>query len=315
MVIQGSTNKALVDVTDPTQPKVLCTITGTWSPQLVTQRMISWSATQGGSSYLVTRDLFAGVSLTMATWQGGQFLDGIHTWSSDESSIAYVTSDSTAVNLHVLSGGGDRVITQFAAVPGRGVNGDEDSAYLGFSADGTYLAFVQTFAGNGAQLQVRRTKDGTLAYSQPTGTMAAWASSGSSLYFREPAQTTVHVWTPTGGVTQLFALQQAWIRPTADAGDDYIAYTVRDAKGLPHAWLYGHGGRAGGELGNVRSSVAFLGASAVFLVEEVSCGTNCGPGPPTQPDGKTFVYDLGSQKETPSSIQDVLGTWPRIGQT
>jgi hypothetical protein len=80
-------------------------------------------------------------------------------------------------------------------------------------------------------------------------------------------------------------------------------------------WIYGHGGRAGGELGNVRSSPLFLNAGALFLVEEAPCGANCGLGPQTSPDGKTFVYSLGTQTESASSIATALGSWPRIGQT
>jgi hypothetical protein len=319
LVMQGSPSIVLADVSDATHPHKLCTLSGPWSPELVTQRMVSWSATQtpgqAGPSMLVTLDLFAGSTTVVANWQGGLFMDGLHSWSPDESSIAYVTSDATAVNLHLLSGGGDRSVATLGAVPGRGLNGAEDDAFLGFSADGTYFALVQTFTGSGAQLQVRRTKDGTLAYSQPTGTMATWSSTGSRLFFREPGATTIKVWDPTSGVSTLFALQQSWLHPVADAGDDNVAYTVRDSSGNPHVWIYGHGGRSGGELGNVRSSPLFLNAGSLFLIEEVPCGANCGLGAQTSPDGKTFTYNLGTQSETPSTIASALGSWPRIGQT
>jgi hypothetical protein len=315
----GSNTKVLADVTDATHPHTICTITGNWAPLLVTQRMISWSATQNpgsaGPSVLATLDLFSGSTALIASWQGGLYMDGVHAWSADESAIGYITSSSTAVNLHVLSGGGDRVIATYGAVPGRGVNPDEDSSFLGFSSDGKYLAMVQTFtSGGAAHLQIRKTTDGTLAYSQATGTMATWSSTGSQLYFREPSATTIRVWDPTSGVSQLFGLQQAWIRPVSDAGDTYTAYTVRDGNGNPHVWLYGYGGRAGGQLGNVRSSPAFLNSSQLFLVEEAPCGNSCGPGPPTTPDSKTFIYNIGNQGETPSSIATVYSAWPRPGQ-
>ncbi len=264
---------------------------------------------------LLTLDLFAGTTpTTVASWQGGLFMDGLHAWSPDESSMAYISSDSTAVKLHLFSGGADHVVATLGAVPGRGVSLTEDDAFVGFSADGQYFALVQTFSGGGAQLQVRKTKDGTLAYSQPTGTMAAWSTTGSDLYFREPGKTEIKAWNPTSGVSQLFALAQAWIRPSTNAGDDDVAYTVRDANtGVPHVWIYGHGGRAGGQLGNVRSSPIFLNATALFMIEETAC-SNCGPGLATQPDGKTFTYDLGTQTETASTIASAVGAWPRLGQ-
>ena len=317
--MQGSNSKVLADVTDAAHPRTLCTIKGNWVPQLVTQRMVSWSATQNqgqsGPSVLATLDLFSGATAVIANWQGGFWMDGVHAWSPDESAIAYVTSSASAVNLHLLSGGGDRTIATYGSVPGRGFNPDEDSAYLGFSSDGKYLALVETFtSGGAAHLQIRKTKDGSLAYSQANGTMATWSSTGSQLYFREPSKTAIKVWDPSSGVADLFALQQAWIRPISDAGDSYAAYAVRDSSGNPHVWLYGYNGRSGGQLGNVRSSPIFLNSSSLFSYEETPCAPNCGPGPPTTANGKTFVYNLTTQSENASSIATVYGSWPRPGQ-
>jgi hypothetical protein len=281
--------------------------------------MISWSATQGspgtpGQSVIATLDLFSGTSVVVAGWTGGGFMDGLHAWSADLGLLAYVTSDSSAVNLHLLSGGGDRVVATLGAVPGRGLNPTEDDAFLGFSADGQYFAFVQTFTGSGDHLQVRRASDGGLVYSQATATMATWSSLGSRLYFRQPGSAVIDVWDPSAGVSQAFAQQLAWVRPRSAAGADNLAFTVRDPSGTPHIWLYGSGGRSGGELKGVRSSPAFLTSVVLFYLEEAPCAPNCGIGPAVQPDGHTFVYDIGRQAETASTISQVLGSWPRLGQ-
>ena len=106
----------------------------------------------------------------------------------------------------------------------------------------------------------------------------------------------------------------AWIKPRADAGDEYLAFTVRDATGAPHVWLFGHAGRLATQLPNIRSSPEFLTASQIFYIEEKSCGANCGPGPATVPDGNTFIYDISHQLEVPSTIMTVYTTWPRPGQ-
>ena len=164
-------------------------------------------------------------------------------------------------------------------------------------------------------MQVRHTQDGRLAYSQPLGTMATWASAGSVLYFRKPVSSVISLWDPNGVVTQAIGQQLAWIKPRADAGDDNLAFTVRDTAGTPHVWLYGHGGRSGGQLPNVRSSPVWLNTTAILYLEEAPCGSTCGPGPSTQPDGKTFTFDLGQQAESASHISQVLGAWPRPGQT
>ena len=321
LLLQGAPNPVLADVSNPKQPKTICGITGgNFQPQLLTQTMISWSATQGnpsasGTSLIAVLDLFSGTSTIAATWSGGGFMDGLHAWSPDRGFLAYVASDANGVNLHLLSGGGDRVVAQLGAVPGRGINPSEDDSYLAFSPDGAYFALVQTFTSSGDQLQVRRTIDGSLAFSLARGTMATWGSSGSKLYFRMPGSSLIQAWDSAAGVSQAFGQQVAWIRPRADAGDDNLAFTVRDSSGTPHVWVYGHGGRSGGPLPNVRSSPVWLNTTTFFYVEEAACSPNCGIGPAWQPDGKTFTYDIAAGVETASHIGVVYGAWPRPGQT
>jgi hypothetical protein len=319
LLMKGATTKILADVTDPLHPHRICTLSGGWQPQLVTASELSWSASQRapgtpGPSVIVTLDLFTGTSVVVASWTGGGYLDGMHAWSPGRDLLAYLTSDASAVNLHLLSGGGDRVVSIMGAVPGRGVNPLEDDAFLEFSPDGAYFALVQTWTGGGSHLQVRRSADGSLAYSQPLATMATWASTGSKLYFRHPQAEVIYAWDQIAGLTQPIGQALAWIKPRADAGDDYIAFTVRDAVGTPHVWLYGHGGRAGSQLPNVRSSPVFLTASVIFYIEEKACGANCGLGPATQPTGRSFIFNLGRQAESLSAIFTVYATWPLPGK-
>src|SRR4029077_10896652 len=232
--LQGASNPVLADVADPKAPHTICGISGgSFQPQLVTQTMISWSATQGspgspGPSVIAVLDLFSGTSTVAATWSGGGFMDGLHAWSPDRGFLAYVASDANGVNLHLLSGGGDRVVAQLGAVPGRGINPSEDDSYLAFSPDRAFFALVQSFTISGDELQVRRTFDGSLAFSLARGTMATWGSTGSRLYYRLPGSSLVQQWDSNAGVTQAFGQQVAWIQPRADAGDDNLAFTVRD---------------------------------------------------------------------------------------
>ena len=321
ITLPGSSHPVLADVTDPVHPKTICTISGgSWTPQLVTQGMISWFATQGspgspGLSVIATLDMFSGTSGLAASWTGGGFLDGLLGWSPDQSTLVYITSDGTAVNVHLTTGAGDRVLATYAAVPARGVNPNEDDAFIGFSPDGAYFAFSQTFTG-GDHLTVW-SRSG-IVFTQANATMASWGSTGSKLYFRQPNGSVIYVWDSAGASgnrSQAFGQQFGWIRPRADAGDDYLAFTVRDSSGIPHVWLYGHGGRAGGQLPNERSTPSFLNSATVFLVEEGPCGSSCGIGPSTQPDGKTFTYSIATQTEAASTITSVLGAWPRAGQS
>jgi Tol biopolymer transport system component len=317
--LQGAANPVLADVSNAKAPRTLCGISGgSFQTQLVTQTMISWYATQGspnnaGTSLIAVLDLFTGTSTVATRWSGGSFMDGLHAWSPDRGFLAYVASDPSGVALHLLSGGGDRVVATMGAVPGRGFNPSEDDSYLAFSPDGAYFALVQTFTSSGDQLQVRRTTDGSLAFSLSRGTMATWGSTGSRLYYRMPSSSLVQVWDSVAGVSQAFGQQLSWIRPRADAGDDNLAFTVRDSTGTPHVWVYGNSGRTGSPLPNVRSSPAWLNSTTFFYVEEAACSSNC-IGPAWQPDGKTFTYDIAVQAETSSRISAVYGVWPRPGQ-
>src|SRR2546430_4112814 len=241
--LQGAANPVLADVSNAKSPRTVCGISGgSFQPQLVTQTMISWSATQGnptnaGTSVVAVLDLFNGASTVAATWSGGSFMDGLHAWSPDRGFLAYIASNSSSVELHLLSGGGDRVVASFGAVPGRGRDPNQDDAYLAFSPDGAYFALVQTFTSSGDQLQVRRTIDGSLAFSLSKGTMATWGSTGSRLYYRMPSASSVQVWDSAAGVSQAIS-QTSWIRPRADAGDDNLAFTVRDSAATPHVIAY-----------------------------------------------------------------------------
>ncbi|MEA2669117.1 MAG: hypothetical protein QOJ33_2051 [Chloroflexota bacterium] len=310
--------KVLADVTDPLHPKTICKLSGGWSPVLVTDSEISWAASEhrpgtAGASVIATLDVFSGTASVVATWQGGGYLDGLHAWSPHRDLLAYLVSDTSGVDLHLLSGGGDRVVASLGVVPGRGVSVTEDDAFLQFSPDGAFFALEQTFA-SGSKLQIRRATNGALAYSQASATMATWGSTGSKLYFRHQGSGTIYAWDSVAGLTQPIGQSLLWVKPQADAGDDYLAFTVRDATGAPHVWLYGHGGRSGTQLPNVRSSPQFLTASQVFYISETPCGVNCGPGPATLPDGKTFIYDISHQLEVASTIMTVYTTWPKPGQ-
>jgi hypothetical protein len=137
--MQRATSKVLADVTDPAHPRTICTFTGLWQPNLVTAGEISWAASQhapgtAGPSVIATLDLFTGTSAVAAGWQGGGYLDGIHAWSPGRELLAYLTSDTSGVNLHLLSGGGDKVVSSLGAIPGRGVSPTADDFDVSMSS-------------------------------------------------------------------------------------------------------------------------------------------------------------------------------------
>ena len=165
----------------------------------------------------------AGTRGVVGRGRGGVDRGGCCAWSPHRDLLAYLTSDTNGGDLHLLSGGGDRVVASRGPVPGRGVNPSEDDSFLDFSPDGAYFALVQSWTASGAHLQVRRATNGTLAYSQATGTMATWGSTGSKLYFRPPLANLVYAWDPTAGLTQPMPQRLAWPRPRPAAGGDHMA--------------------------------------------------------------------------------------------
>ncbi|HKW70789.1 MAG TPA: hypothetical protein VJP81_09425, partial [Candidatus Dormibacteraeota bacterium] len=94
-MLQGASGPILADVSDAKAPQTLCGISGgPWRPQLVTQTMVSWYASQGnpgttGTSVIAVLDLFSGTSAVAASWTGGTFMDGLHAWSPDRGFLAY----------------------------------------------------------------------------------------------------------------------------------------------------------------------------------------------------------------------------------
>src|ERR1700693_1437418 len=82
LLMKGSATKILADVSDPTHPVKICTLTGGGTPQLDTPGEISWWASQhghtaAGQSVIVTLDLFSGTTAVVASWQGGGTLGGL----------------------------------------------------------------------------------------------------------------------------------------------------------------------------------------------------------------------------------------------
>src|SRR5260370_300879 len=217
--LQGTANPVLADVSNAKAPRTLCGISGgAFQPELVTQTMISWYATQGnpsapGTSVIAVLDLFTGTSTVAATWSGGSFMDGLHAWSPDRGFLPYIASDPGSVTLHLLSRAGDRVVATMGAVPGRGSNPNEDDSYLPFSPDGAYFALVQTFTSSGDQLQVRRTIDRSLAFSLSRGTMATWGSTRTRRCYALPSSSPIQPSDSSAAASHAFGQQLACIRP------------------------------------------------------------------------------------------------------
>ena len=314
--LTGSTTVVLRDITNLASPRTICTLAGSLSPHFATASVVGY-VQQGGDlgtpGRIVRLDLAAATATDVASWASGGFGSGVFDWSPDGRSLTYITGTPTATAWHLVAGGRDQVLASLPPVPGRGVSQQDDDFMIGFSPDGIYLAMVETFAtggtGDSAPVQVRKVSDGTLVYSAQSGTMGAWASVPSRLFFRDTAGT-VSRWDPSSGVSVMQSSLK-WTRPHSSPDGRWIAYTNYDGTGQRHVGLLQRPGQQPrpGSAG-LRSGALFLNNNVVFYQEESPC--DCGLAGQSQPTGHTFLFDIGAGTESGSRITGIYDVWPRV---
>ncbi|TMD29782.1 MAG: hypothetical protein E6I92_00290, partial [Chloroflexi bacterium] len=160
-------------IQDPAHSRNLCTFdTTALSPQFVSGTTIAYETP---SSQIVSSDLAGGRAVVLATYTAG-FDSGQYAFSPDGRSMTYLDTNAW----HLVTSSGNRVLSTLPAAPGRGISVNQDDSFLGFSPDGLYVGYFQTFhvggTGQTAPGQIRKVSDGTLVYSTSGATMAVWAS-------------------------------------------------------------------------------------------------------------------------------------------
>lgn len=312
--LRGTPGVVVRDITDIAHPVTRCTITGGSEFQFISATKISYivlaSGDQGAAGAMYVFDAALGSTSLLRSWAYTGYGGWVYGWSPDGTRLSYINSDTTGMTWHILSAAGDRVLANFGTVPPRDVNGDNDDVYVGFSADGQYVAAEQSFAGN-TRIQVNHVSDNTIAYTSTVGTMAAWAGADAKLYFRNG--TGVQAWDANAGVTTALS-GVSWIHPHASPDGSRMAFSVLNAQqnhvGLALDLTTGatHSLSA-----NPRVGAAFLNSSLVWYAGETPCTTAspCGLGGPPL-SGQTYIYDLGSDVETGSIDTAYYDAWPHV---
>ena len=301
--VSGDPTVVVRDIQDPANAKNVCSFDpAAMSPQFVSATQVAYET---ASNELIETDLTTGSTTLIATFGGGVG-SGQYSVSPDGRSVTYLDGNSW----HLINASGNKVLTTLPAVPGRGVNPDEDDIFLSFSPDGLYIALVQTFhvGGTGATApdQVRKASDGSLVYSTTGMTMGVWASVPSRLFFRDSGGT-VHRWDPSTGLSTMLALH--WIGPKSSPDGRWIAYTFRTSGGLGGVGFYSvQANSVSNTSPPGRSGVRFLNNDLVFYVGERACST-CLGGLPT-PTGATYIYDIAGTSEVVSRLAAVFDAWP-----
>jgi WD40-like Beta Propeller Repeat len=303
--VVGDPTIVVRDIQDPAHARNLCTFdSSVLSPQFVTGSKVAYET---ADNQIIVADLAGGGTALVATYSSG-FDSGQYAISAEGRSVTYLDTDGW----HLVSPSGHRILATLPAAPGRGVSANQDDSFLGFSPDGQYIAYFQTFhvGGTGATApdQIRRTSDGSLAYSTSGVTMAVWASVPSRLFFRDPAGS-VKRWDPSTGVASMSTIN--WVRPRASPDGRWIAYTVPATGGVGAVGIYSV--QANGvqqTLPPGRSGPRFLTNDLVWYVGERACAT-CFGGQP-QATGVTYIYSIAGASEVTSRLASVSDVWPRV---
>jgi hypothetical protein len=301
--VSGDPTVVVRDIQDPSNAKNVCRFDpAAMSPQFISATTVAYET---ASNELIRADLTTGTTALIATFGGG-LGSGQYSVSPDGKSITYLDGNAW----HLVTPSGNKVLTTLPAVPGRGVNPDEDDIFLSYSPDGLYIALVQTFhtGGTGATApdQVRKASDGSLVYSTSGMTMGVWASVPSRLFFRD-AGGTVHRWDPSTGLSAMLPLH--WIGPKASPDGRWIAYTFRTSSGLGGVGFYSvQSNNQSNTTPPGRSGVRFLTNDLVWYIGERACST-CFGGAPT-PTGVTYIYDIAGTSEVVSRLSAVDDAWP-----
>jgi len=230
-------------------------------------------------------------------------------WSPDGSTAAYITNADTKSELHLVTGGQDRVVSTMPAIVGgcetMGCANTSDFR-VSYSQDGHFISLMQSFGGPNFRLW---SSDGKLLKSNDPGTsysMSTW--SGNSLYFVDAQG--VAVWRE--GAVSAFLPGVRWTRPKGSLAGGQIVYAARDGSGLAHTYVVDTTTRKVRELKQGRSEPVFLTSRYIWYQGERSCvaADNCDPSFPVVANGKTYVYDLQDSTETESLITGVYDVWP-----
>lgn len=302
--VVGDPTIVVRDIQDPANAKNLCTIDASaLSPQFVSSTAIAYETSD---SQIIKADLGSNTTDVVATFGSG-FGSGQYAISPDGRSVSYVDGNAW----HIAGPSGNHLVSTLPPVPGRGVNPLEDDSFLGFSPDGQYVAFFQTFhvggSGEAAPDQIRRVGDGKLVYSTSGMTMAVWASVPSRLFFRDTSGN-VHRWDPSAGLSSMTSLH--WIRPKSSPDGRWITYTVRNPNsGIGSVGFYSvQSNSVQGTTQAGRASSTFISNDLVWYGGEKAC-PNCGPQPAT-PSGVTYIYSITGASEITSRLSAVYDAWP-----
>jgi len=315
VTLRNTSGVIVRDISDLAHPVTRCTIKGGGIYfRFVDATHISYIVTaDNGDGALYLMDMLTRTTSLVRAWANEGSLYWVYAWSADGTTLTYLSSNGDKVAWHLLSAAGDVTLSDLGSIPGRGVDANNDDAMVGFSADGKYVALEQTFttaasAPGQPPFQIVRVSDHKLVYSRTDGTMATWARTGATLYYRTKAG--VQLWDPTTGTKTVVFQGFRWIHPWPSADGKRIAYVDLDGVGNHYpGYIQMSNGQPIRVSSRPRAGAAFLNSTLIWYAEESVCGSQCGLGEPKL-TGRTYLYDVVAKTESASIITALFDSWP-----
>ncbi len=233
----------------------------------------------------------------------------LYAFAPDGRTVAYLSTHSFASELHLVTGGNDRVVSSMPPILG---GCETPSCGFGldlrfmYSPDGKYISLTQSVGGPNFRLW---NSQGNLLKSNPDGSsysMSVW--SGGSLYFVDGNG--VEVW--RDGVTTTFLSGIRWIRPKGSPGGSQIVYAASDSAGTTHVYVVNTTTKSIREIKKSRREPVFLTSRYLWYEGERACvaADLCDRNLPVTLNGTSYVYDLQDGTEIGSIITSVYDVWP-----
>lgn len=303
VTLSGSGCVVVRDITDINHSKTISNLGLDLRPQFVSATALSYIDAKRG----LLRTPLSGSPRTPIAGGAGEFF----TWSPDGKTAAYMSSrdnsgGGTTMQLHLVSGGKDRVVSSMPGLPS--VFGCESQAcsdgwdfHLAYSPDGRFISWAQNVTD-----VVRMWTAGGRSVTLPNTFIQKTVWSGPNFYFQDSKGIEVL----RNGVVSTFLPRVTWIRPKASPGGGQIVYETRDSSGVSRTHVVDTVTAKVRELGTWRAEPAFLTPRFIWYQGERLCTPNeCLPGSAI-PTGKTYIYDLQTGTEAESIITSVADVWP-----
>jgi len=233
----------------------------------------------------------------------------LYAFAPDGRTAAYLTITNDGSELHLVTGGNDRLVSSMPSILG---GCETPSCAFGidfrfmYSPDGRFISLSQSVGGPNFRVW---TSDGKLLKSNPEGSsysMTAW--SGSSLYFVDANG--VEVW--HDGLAAAFLPGVRWLRPRASPGGSQIVYAASDSAGSTHVYVVNTATKSVREIKKSRREPVFLTSRYLWYQGERACNAAdlCDESLPVTASGTTYIYDLQEGTEATSIIEQVHDVWP-----